>query len=224
MRILCIKWGEKYGPEYVLRLKAACDRHIPHREFWCMTDRPVPGVFCVPMNTTLEGWWSKLGLFRTNYFHGDNLYLDLDVVVTGGIQPLIDAFQSDPSKVWAIDDFSYSLARPKQGLSDWALETLGGAGTINSSVMLWRGLTNGTPMAELASRVESDRSVLGNLHGDQNFITKSLWPDYIRLLPAAGIVGSYKYHAGQVFPLTVFHGDPKPADVADDWVLKNWAA
>ena len=37
--ILCMKWGKKYGPEYVNRLHSMVSRHltIPHR-FVCLTD------------------------------------------------------------------------------------------------------------------------------------------------------------------------------------------
>ena len=37
--ILCMKWGTKYGPEYVNRLHSMVRRHltIPHR-FVCLTD------------------------------------------------------------------------------------------------------------------------------------------------------------------------------------------
>nr|WP_145924153.1 hypothetical protein [Halomonas elongata] len=42
-----------------------------------------------PLAHGWPGWWSKLELFRPH--GGDLLYLDLDTVVRGDLQPLIDA-------------------------------------------------------------------------------------------------------------------------------------
>jgi hypothetical protein len=180
-----------------------------------MTENPVPGVTCVPFNNDLPIWWSKLGLFRKGYFYGPTLYLDLDVVVTGPITPLLEAAATDKTQLWGIDDFSYSLRRPKQSMAPETRRLLGGVGTINSSVMLWDGVD--------LSDVYDDftPAVMDELHGDQNWITQRLWPDRISLLPD-GTVASYKYHAGQVFPIVVFHGDPKPHQVGDKWVKDNW--
>jgi len=215
LRILCVKWGDKYGEDYVLKLQAACARHIPHREFVCLTENPVEGVVCNPLPSDLPGWWSKLGMFQPGLFPGDNLYLDLDVVVTAGINPFIAALLSGPSKLWALDDFSYSVAGRKAG-------DVGGhqQGTINSSVMLWRGQAK-SAVYDVWERFTPD--VMDRLHGDQNHITQVLWPDHIGLLPS-GYAGSYKYGGARQFPVTVFHGDPKPHQVGDDWVAQHWAA
>ncbi len=64
--------------------------------------------------------------------------------------------------------------------------------------------------------------VIETYHGDQNWITRTLWPNF-RLLPD-GVALSYKYGNRQKAPVVIFHGSPKPADVRDDWVLENWAA
>lgn len=220
LRIVCVKWGDKYGEDYVHKLQAACERHIPHREFVCLTENPVMGVQCNPLPSDLPGWWSKIGLFRPGLFPGDNLYLDLDVVVTGQITPFLAALKTDPLKLWALDDFSYSLIRHKQGMSAETQRLLGGAGTINSSVMLWRGQAR-SPAYAAWERFTPD--VMDTLHGDQNWLTQCLWPDHIKLLPT-GYAESYKYGGRKQAPIVIFHGDPKPSDVTDDWVLRHWAA
>jgi hypothetical protein len=86
--ICCVKQGTKYGPEYVLNLKAGVERHChtPH-EFICFTDDPVEGVRCEPLTVKLPGWWSKLSLFE---MRRPLLYFDLDMVIVGDIQPLLD--------------------------------------------------------------------------------------------------------------------------------------
>lgn len=212
--IVCLKWGEKYGPEYVTKLQSMCTRHIAHDAFVCFTDAPIDGVFCRPLPSDLPGWWAKIGLFRPGLLPGRKLYLDLDVVVTAGITPLLDAFQTDPTRLWALDDFSYSLITPKHAMGSETRRLLGGAGTVNSSVMLWEGDAG----FEVWDRWSD--SVMDELHGDQNFITRTLWPDKLRLLPS-GVAGSYKYGGGQPYPITVFHGEPKPHQVGG-WVADHW--
>jgi len=193
---------------------------VPH-EFVCVTENPVPGVECIPFVSDLPGWWAKVELFAPGRFAGDNLYFDLDVVITGSLEKLVRCLDGDRSRLWAIDDFSYSLANPK-ALGDEAKRLLGGGGTINSSVMAWNGDT--------ARKVwtQFDPDFMTELHGDQNWITKVLWPDKINLIPP-GVVRSYRYHARtdslRDAPVTVFHGIPKMDELPPkDALRRAWEA
>lgn len=233
MNIVCVRTGHKYGTDYVYKLQAACERHIEHDEFWCMTDYPeeLPDMntIFIPAPVKHEGWWSKMQLFGPMLPDGgwDWLYIDLDVVITAPIPEFIEAFESDPEYLWALDDFSYSLAHycidgqpdPDNGVDPgW----LGGPGnsTLNSSVMMFlRQPYNWT--RKLWDKFEaSPNAFMDKFHGDQNFLTQALWPDF-RLLPG-GIAKSYKYGNRQEAPIVIFHGEPKPADVLDPWVLEHW--
>ena len=220
MRIVCIKWGDKYGPEYVYRLKAMCERHIPHDDFMCMTEKPIPGVQCVPFNNEYPGWWSKVGLFRHGYFGGDvTMYLDLDIVITGPVPKLSELIRNDPEKLWAVDDFSYSLRKPRTDLRPDTQRLLGGVGTINSSVLLFDKRRAHKMLRQVYE--DFDARVMADLHGDQNWITKRLGQQNIGLFPD-GIVGSYKYGHGKPYPITVFHGEPKPHECEEAWIKQNW--
>ena len=217
MNVVCVKWGNKYGADYVLKLKRACAKHVPQpHSFICFTDVGVPDVECRPLPSDLPTWWSKVGLFKPGVLTGATLYLDLDVVLTASLQPAIDAFNSEPDYLWTLDDFGYPLLNPRPFVDPHTSRLLGGVGTVNSSLMIWRGNAGRRIWDEFEPRV------MDELHGDQNWITRAMWPDRIKLLPA-GIAGSYKYGGGQAFPVTVFHGDPKPADVRDEWVMRCWA-
>lgn len=211
MRVVCIKWGTRYTAEWVTRLRAMVAKHLqqPHR-FVCFTERPVAGVECQPLQCDLAGWWAKLGLFR---YPADEptLYLDLDVVIDG---PILLPELSD--KLWALDDFSYSLVRPKPDVDPWTRRLLGGTGTINSSVMYWRGDF---------TKVLNDfkPAVIDELHGDQNWITRCLWPDRIALFPST-MACSYKYHVmrgTKPAPIVVFHGSPKAPDLPRSDALRQ---
>lgn len=98
--ILCMKWGSRYGPEYVNRLKDGVARHlpIPHR-FICFTDDsngldPDVEVFPIPELNLPEGSedrrWQKLALFNKDLYglQGTALFLDLDVVIVANLEPL----------------------------------------------------------------------------------------------------------------------------------------
>lgn len=215
--VLCVKWGRKYGPEWVLRLRAMVARHlsIPH-EFVCITDEPVEGVQCLPLTCDLPGWWQKLGMFQPGFLPGEKLYLDLDVVITGELDSLVMAARSDRAKLWVRDDFSYSLRRPRV-LGGAARRLLGGAGTVNSSVMIWYG----DSCSDVWTHFQ--RAHMDELHGDQNHISRVLWPQKISFLPDEA-VRSYKYHVlrgalgGSV---VVFHGEPKMADLSRDNPLRQ---
>lgn len=206
MRVVCLKWGGKYSDEYVTRLKAMVARHLhAAHEFVCYTERSVEGVTCQPLPSDLPGWWAKIGLFKPGLATGPTLYLDLDIVINGEIR-----LPELGDKLWALDDFSYSLLRPKQDVDPWTRKLLGGSGTVNSSVMYWQG--------DIARKVWDDftPAVMKELHGDQNWITRCLWPDKIGLFPP-GLACSFKYHierGDKPAPIIVFHGEPKPASLS----------
>lgn len=216
LTVACVRWGDKYGDEYVQRLKAGVARNLslPH-DFVCFTDRPVKRVRCEPLPSGLPSWWSKVALFKPGVLSGHVLYLDLDLIVTG---PLIHFVRPERAKVWALDDFSYSLRVPKQDIDPATRSLLGGIGTCNSSVMFWSG--------DFGSDVwdKFDDSVMQRRHGDQNWITECLWPHTLELFPA-GLACSYKYNVlfgtGAFGSAVVFHGHPKPADLEDSDPLKK---
>jgi len=90
--IACVRTGNKYGPEYVERLRNMVRRHYPfEHEIICLTDQPeeFEGVKNVPAKG-LGGWWAKMGLFHPG-IRGDNytIYFDLDTVICDDITPLI---------------------------------------------------------------------------------------------------------------------------------------
>jgi len=205
MRVICVKVGAKYGAEWVYRLKWMVEDNLGPHEFVCMTDRPMAGIECVPAPEGLPGWWAKIGLFEPGKFPGMNLYLDLDVVITRTLEPFRRRLMEQPMMLHAIDDFSYSLRRPKQGLSPDFQRYLGGIGTINSSVMAW----SGDNCREAWDKFEAPK--MDEVHGDQNWLTQALWPHKIVFWPR-GLVKSFKYHImrGDDFGnVVVFHGDPK---------------
>lgn len=96
-----MKWGDKYGPEYVNRLYNMVERNttLPFK-FICFTDnadgllpevsvRPLPDM---PLPPDKERGWRKLSLFRDDVgLEGRVLFLDLDVVIVGNIDGFLQS-------------------------------------------------------------------------------------------------------------------------------------
>ena len=218
MRVVCVKHGDKYGDEWVVNLHRMVERNLPiPHEFVCITEKPVDGINCIPLLCEHGGWWQKIGLFKPGALPGDNLYLDLDIVITDSLLPLVALLYKSPG-LWARDDPSYSLRNPRRGLSADEIRMLGGPGCVNSSVMLWKD--------DVARAVwdEFTPGVMEIMHGDQNWLSHVLWPDTIRFIPDH-MASSYKYHVQRgepPAPIVIFHGHPKQNEVCDQWVREHW--
>lgn len=87
-----------YTPEYVDKLRKMVARHTrkPFNTV-CLTDQPevmpegVTPVVAPPTAKGMRGWWRKIDLFNPVMPFGARvLYLDLDVLVVGDLDPIID--------------------------------------------------------------------------------------------------------------------------------------
>lgn len=112
--VICIKWGTKFGADYVNSLFKMVERNLtlPHR-FVCFTDnaeglderievRPLPELNDEGLP---DKAWKKLGLFTDQLadLEGDALFLDLDVVIKDNI----DAFFEVPGDFVIIKDWDF---------------------------------------------------------------------------------------------------------------------
>jgi len=227
--IFCVKWGNKYVSQYANVLYNMCKRHLtlPH-QFHCITESPHeldPGINVInlPNLPGIKTWWSKLYMFHPEIpVKGTILFFDLDVIVFRNIDCL---FEHKPGTFQIIRDFNRCRVK------DWSLS--------NSSVMRWE---KGKMDYLWNDFQQNTTSILQSNHGDQDFITKRAkddinhWPDdWIR---------SYKWEmmgrkdtkvrhgAKHVFQhpptitednkVAVFHGEPKPFNCGDQFVIDNW--
>lgn len=118
VNIICMKWGVKYGPEYVNRLYDGVRRHLSRKHrFVCFTDDPsgiVEGVEIRPLPELglppgPERGWLKLATFGPKLadLEGVTLFLDVDVVITG---PL-DVFFDPPGPFRIMRDFKRPFSK-----------------------------------------------------------------------------------------------------------------
>ena len=97
-----MKWGTRYGPDFVNRLYSSIKRHTKRpTKFYCFTDNNIginKNVICkqlpkinLPKNISNTPW-RKLSIWQypLDQLKGDILFLDLDLVVTGNLDQFFD--------------------------------------------------------------------------------------------------------------------------------------
>lgn len=221
--VLCMKWGVKYGPEYVNRLYGMVSRNLSSfGRFVCLTDDRSgirSEVLCYPIpalplpSYERDGGWRKLAAFSPEAASvlGDRvLYMDLDIVVVDELDP----FLSSP------DDFVI--------IRDWARPF---ASIGNSSVFTYRPSRS---MDVFERYVRDHERITRRFRNEQEYLT-SYMRDFgaLRYWPR-GWCASFKHSCIPIWPtnlwrtprrprrayIVVFHGDPKqPAAIAgrDGW-------
>ena len=229
--IVCVKWGGKYVSKYANVLYSMCKRHItvPY-EFHCITENPKGldshiKTIELPNDPWIKTWWSKLWMFGAHFpLQGNILYFDLDVIIHKNIDIL---FTHNPEKFMIIRDFN------RCRMKDWTL--------ANSSVMRWQTGTMNYLWDEYKA---NPGKVMGSHPGDQDWITKkghqynhiNFWPDdWIRSYKweMIGLKNTNKREGGKfIFTrppvvktenrVAVFHGEPKPFNCGDQFVIDNW--
>lgn len=210
----CVNVGPKYPMSYVEILLDMVLRNSSQvegeRAFWCVTDRPdeLPeGVGYLPADPDLPGWWQKIALFsphRPEWADGERIvYFDLDVVITGRLEDLVER---------------------KGIIKDWHWPC------YNSSVMVWdhgefqQIWDRFTPDQITAPATPELLPLLPAGHangGDQEWITEvSKWPTF----PADWFRSYRDCHAWPPSncKAVIFHGATKPADVTEGWVPNVW--
>jgi len=234
--VWCVKTGPKYPADYVNCLARMTQRHLrAEHTFHCMTDDPRGldvGIAAAALPTTdLGGCWNKLRLFSPGLVPppANILYLDLDVVVTGPLDPLAawlpeETFvgQPDWNRPW-FPQFNSSVMRFTAG----AHEPLHGdflRGVDTSALVRgdeWDATTRGydkTVYRRGWRRFGSDQEWISSRLRRAGGVRRRAFPP--------GWVVSYKTHARRGLPpdarIVVFHGSPKPHEVDDPFVREHW--
>lgn len=252
--ILTMRWGTLYSSEDVNRLAAQVRLHLrrPHR-FVCFTDDPTgldPQVVALPLpdlglpEGSTDTRWRKLALFRADLagLSGTALFLDLDLVVLGDLEP----FFTHPGRFVILRDDDLFRPKPLRRLNparDRFLHMVG-----NTSV--FRFTIGGHP--EVLDRYLSDpaQAAVDFAH-EQQLVSGVLDPAGALSYWPQGWCVSFKNHCvgrgltswlrDPVCPsgarIVLFAGRPKMGDVLAgrggkwyrrigniDWLRKAWAA
>jgi hypothetical protein len=127
INVLCVyKSGGPYDMKYVVALKRGLELHAPAHRFYCLTDVPweLDGICdTIALKDNLDGWWSKIELFR--FEMGRCLYFDLDVLPLKNLTPIFRVCE------WAKESEFIAL----RGFDPLAIEN----NWPSSSIMSWCG-------------------------------------------------------------------------------------
>ncbi|MCH2155214.1 MAG: glycosyl transferase [Opitutales bacterium] len=232
-----MKWGTKYGPDYVERLHRAVCKHLtgPFR-FICFTDDavglpdgvenfPIPPLSLDP--NAPERGWKKLTVLSDPLedITGQVLFLDLDIVITGDLS----VFFEYPG------DFCI--------IQDWLLKS---QGIGNSSVFRFNA---GAHADVLRYFRENQERVKAEVRNEQAFLTRQVRENFdVTFWPPEWCV-SFKRSCIPPFPflyfrsptlpkgarVVVFHGHPNPPEAIQGkgrgfrrfkpapWIKEHWA-
>lgn len=192
-QIICIKWGTKYGPEYVNKLYGMVSRNItPPFRFICFTDDTNgirPEVECqdlpvidYPMPVGTTGQWPKSRLWseKLGNVTGNVLFLDLDVVIVGNIDVFFDYKPNHPVVL------TRNMTNP--------LEKLGQTSLFRFPV---------GALAPLQKLFSSDpQGIAEKYRYEQRFVTRNA-PGGVEFYPR-GWVKHFRFECRRPFPLNYF--------------------
>ncbi len=206
----CVKAGTAYGPEYVNNLAQMIARNITQDfKLYCLTDDPQgldERIDVIPLPDDLEKWWGKLYLFKPGLFpKGERIcFFDLDTVILGNLDEILTY---DGPFATLIDFYWPHLLGP--------------------AMMLWKAGENTKVWDEWVAQ-EKPRHPMGDLWwintlDDGKFANKA---DRLQWLFPYQFV-SFKVHCNpnphELAKVVIFHGHPKPSDIAQGhWVRNAW--
>jgi hypothetical protein len=228
----CVIHGNAYSWSYVERLYNMLNRHISvgvRFHVYTEADRTVPAPWIKHALTDWKisgpkkAWWYKMQLFDPAHHSGPLLYFDLDVVIVNNIDWI---WKLPLNYFWTIRDFKYLWRPTHYG--------------INSSVMWWH--TQHHQQVWQAFSAQRLDSIMRKNRGDQDYLTQAInknqrnFFDFDRVaswrwqaLDGGYNFGQRMYNrpgAGTVIDnrtsVLIFHGDPKPDQVADLTILQHW--
>ena len=218
--ILCVKWGDKSGNEYVEKLKEQVEKNcsVPFN-FYCLTDNPTQS-YDVQLPTTWDEYengkfWAyrKLYMFRESTFNikGDNfLYLDLDVIIH---QDLKHFFELDMDKPYIVKGWWNDIEECKKNFAKFQ------SPMINSSVIRW----NRGQLHKIYRHINDNLDVIFftyptidnylnhfwyNMYEDMEDKYDHIDRSYLNIFPKGDI---YSWYKGNIFP-----DDMEPKKKRDD--------
>jgi hypothetical protein len=227
-QVLVVKWGTKYGPEYVNRMYGMVSRNItgPFR-FVCLTDdatglrkeviaEPLPELGCAWPTGTF-GQWRKVVLLGANVpglSPGPALFVDLDSVIVGSIDEYFEI--GEPDDVFLARNWT----KPHRRLGQTSV---------------FRFPVGKYPF--ILERFRSDpQGVADRCRYEQHYITESI-PGGVKFWPRAW-TRHFRLHCLPIFPLRyfvparlpksariiTFPGHPNPGEAMEGRWLRNQTA
>lgn len=198
-QIICINWGTRYGPNYINRLYGMVSRNItPPFDFVCFTDNPMgirPEVrslelppIGIEMPIGTRGKWPKSRLWGPELgdLQGPVLYMDLDMMVLGSLDPFFEFGNED----------DVILARNP----NTPFERLGQTSIFRFPV---------GKLEPIQKKFQANSQAIANqYHFEQRYVTQNA-PGGVRFFPRSWIA-HFRLHCVPVFPLNYFTQPRRP--------------
>ncbi len=196
--VICLKWGTRYGSEYVNRLYSMVKRNTKRSlRFVCITDdttglrsevetRPMP-EFDLPEIFRCKGF-RRMFLFKETLYDltGDVLHFDLDLIITGSIDDFIDYEPDAPFIV------SENWTQPGQGIGNMSVFRY----RIGALTQIWERF-NADPLG-----------MLKKYNNSQTFCSRTLGS--FKMFPLAWCIG-FKHSLIMKCPLNFFFTPRRPS-------------
>lgn len=203
MKFVCVyktKFKGDYGVDYVEKLYESFQKYtnLNVSDFVCLSDDPnVPNL--TPLEHKWEGWWAKMELFRPD-FEEDIFYVDLDTIIKGDIQPLLDKCATIDKPIM-LSDFYF----PQR---------------LASGIMWLPKEYRSKVWDKWIDSPESIMKICGH-YGDQKFIGEIYKGDALRFQDFTNEIISYKGHVKRGLAkgdetIICYHGKPRPRET-------NWS-
>ena len=232
LAVICVKWGTKYGLDYLINLYTAVETNlsIPHN-FYCLTDNvndlgnnKIIGIE-LEKGEQWTGWWNKATLFSERVcskLHEDTkrvLYIDLDTVIIGSLDKIVCEYNG-----------LFSILSTK-GLDNEGKDFTNG---YNSSIIMWNCQLNKSLHETIYQPLLYHMNIVQNfiyrfdhwleMNIENADLLQDLYPNTILEYRHDCKDGKLPEHGlGCIvnFPLK-----PKPHEVVikDPWVAKYWLA
>ena len=237
INIVCVKWGTKYGPEYVNRLLAGFGRNssFPFK-FHCFTEDSSKLSKDVIIHDLpykkVTGWWNKLYLFSNeiNIPQGETiLFVDLDTLITSNVD---DILKCTTDGIVVLKNFVYEHLKKNKPNMYCPL--------MGSGLMMWKHGNFNNVWESFIKDSEWISKVIAR-DGDQEWINRCI-PDNKKIFWQSAFperVVSFKMHCQQGLPekcsIICYHGRPSIPDSVNysgtfaniklspqPWILDHW--
>jgi len=221
--IICMKWGTRYGPEYVNRLASMIRRNVARpTRLLCFTDNrdgissdietaPLPDI-TLPERMAWSTW-RKISVWQHPLagLKGDVLFLDLDLVIVESLDPLFDF---EPGRYIVIEN--------------WTQE---GQHIGNTSVFRFPA---GRYTHVFEQFEQNSRNIMRRWRTDQHYISDTIgdmlfWPTEWcvsfkhSLLPAWPLRFLVPARLPRDTKVVAFTGRPKQHEaLAGEWPVRHW--
>ncbi|MCG7518466.1 hypothetical protein [Ruegeria sp. Ofav3-42] len=234
--IICMKWGDAFGADYVNTLYCAVKDHLSlDHDFICITDNPeglAAGIKTHPLrfpqlerDQWIHGKWPKVLMFDRQIVGGYDaaLFLDLDLVVTGNLDPLL-AIVMEKGGLYLMPKFRGLIWRLiPAAIWDQIPRIMNKVTRGNSSVVGFVPaeqfhLCDDFDSATDLPRYENDQNYISALAKDRKCYPKNWCIGIIHLVyywPFGLIFKRYKRRPGRP-KIVIFNGRPNPAELIDD--------